>query len=87
MKELKGALIRLLVVAIIVAIPFIMMMLNIPYISYPFQWFFGEVIDGTGFVAVILRLVLILCGGIAYCYVFQEEPKTPNMFFFWRLPF
>lgn len=87
MKELKGILIRLLVVAIIVAVPFIIMILNIPYISFPFWWVFGQLIDGDGLLAILIRLVFIFFGLIAYCYIFQEEPKTPNIFFFWRLPF
>lgn len=80
---MKNGLKKALVVAIIVAIPFIIMALNIPYIAMPFWWFFGQVVDGTSFLALILRLVLILFAIIAYCYIFQEEPKTPTIFFFW----
>lgn len=79
---MKKGLKRALVVAIIVAIPFIIMALNIPYIAMPFWWFFGQVVDGTSFLALILRLVLILFAIIAYCYIFKEKPKTP-IFFFW----
>ena len=79
---MKNGLKRLLVVAIIVAIPFIIMALNIPYIAMPFWWFFGQVVDGTSFLALILRLVLILFALIAYCYIFEKEPETP-IFFFW----
>ena len=86
MSELKGILIRLLVVAIIVAVPFIIMILNIPYISFPFWWVW-HLMDGDGLLAILIKLVFILFGLIAYCYIFQEKPKTPNIFFFWRLPF
>lgn len=79
---MKNVLKRALVVAIIVAIPFIIMALNIPYIAMPFWWFFGQVVDGTSFLALILILVLILFAIIAYCYIFEKEPETP-IFFFW----
>lgn len=50
---MKKGLKRALVVAIIVAIPFIIMALNIPYISMPFWWFFGQVVDGTSFLRAL----------------------------------